>query len=410
MRFSVVTMGSEGDTRPLAALCRGLLDRGHELKLFADDSTLTLPRMLGIPCEALQGDIQSILPIGDPQQPLRLADILGVVKGIRNLFQAHMADWLRAVAEHARSAEAILFCSLAYGPGLILREELRKPAVFLSLQPSWPTREFCSPSMQPMRLPGWVNRWTHALAYRQLWSLCAGSAPRARYKVFGTRAAARPALDFPMLCGVSRALVAQPADWPPDHRICGHWCGPAPEWQPPSALLNFLQGEPPIYAGFGSASSFIRSKALKTLIQALSGRRVVFSPGWSNIDRSFLPDNFFIARNVPHEWLFPRVSLAIHHGGAGTTHTAARAGVPQVILPCGNDQFFWAARAAARGAAPRFAGKSAAAIAKMIAFAQQDSTRCKARELADEMAREDGVGTAVMALESLAAFRPPLGR
>ena len=33
LRLSVVTVGSEGDTRPLAALCRGLLDRGHEVRL-----------------------------------------------------------------------------------------------------------------------------------------------------------------------------------------------------------------------------------------------------------------------------------------------------------------------------------------------------------------------------------------
>lgn len=99
-----------------------------------------------------------------------------MVKGMRNLFQANMAAWLRAVADHARSSEAILFCGLMYGPGLILSEEFRKPAVFLSLQPVWQTREFSSPAMRPMRLPGWLNRWTHALPYRQLWSLCARGA------------------------------------------------------------------------------------------------------------------------------------------------------------------------------------------------------------------------------------------
>lgn len=401
MRFSIVTCGSEGDTRPLAALCRGLLDRGHELKLFADDSTLSLPRMCGVPCEALQGDIKAILPIGDPQQALRWRDILGVVKGMKNHIECNMAAWLRAVGEHARSADGILFCSLAYGTGLILREELKKPAVFLSFQPTWPTREFSSPSMRPMSLPGWLKRWTHAQSYRQLWALYAGRAPSARREVFGTRTTARPVQDFPMLCGVSKELVAQPADWPADHLICGHWSGPVPGWQPPRNLLDFLRGEPPIYLGFGSPSSFIRGKALKTLIAAVAGRRVVFSPGWSRIDGSLLPENFFIARDVPHEWLFAHVSLAIHHGGAGTTHTAARAGIPQVILPFGTDQYFWAHRVAAQGAAPRFTGRSAAAIAKMIAFACLDSTRHNAQRLGEAMAREDGVGTAASALEGL---------
>jgi UDP:flavonoid glycosyltransferase YjiC (YdhE family) len=176
------------------------------------------------------------------------------------------------------------------------------------------------------------------------------------------------------------------------------------DWQPPRDLLDFIGDEPPIYAGFGSPSAFVRAKALQALIDAVAGRRVVFSPGWSNIDGSVLPDNFFIARDVPHEWLFPRVSLAIHHGGAGTTHTAARAGLPQVILPFGADQFFWEARVAARGAAPpktsRKAAMNAAAITRMISFAQLESTRQKTRELAQAMAREDGVGKAVREIEA----------
>ncbi|MGH8200950.1 MAG: hypothetical protein ACREVO_11400 [Steroidobacteraceae bacterium] len=35
MRFTVVTYGSEGDTRPFVALCCGLIASGHEVRLFA---------------------------------------------------------------------------------------------------------------------------------------------------------------------------------------------------------------------------------------------------------------------------------------------------------------------------------------------------------------------------------------
>ncbi len=39
----------------------------------------------------------------------------------------------------------------------------------------------------------------------------------------------------------------------------------------------------------------------------------------------------------------------VHHGGAGTTTTAARAGAPQVIVPQVADQLYWAGRVAALG-------------------------------------------------------------
>ncbi|HEY5810823.1 MAG TPA: nucleotide disphospho-sugar-binding domain-containing protein, partial [Povalibacter sp.] len=139
------------------------------------------------------------------------------------------------------------------------------------------------------------------------------------------------------------------------------------------------------------------------------GRRAIFGPGWSRIDSSVLPANFFVARDVPHEWLLPRVGVAIHHGGAGTTHTAARAGVPQIILPIGGDHHFWASRVVARGAAPKYtrgARLSAQAIATMIDFAHQDTTRHNARKLAEAMSHEDGVANAVRRITELAALRP----
>ncbi|TDJ01646.1 MAG: hypothetical protein E2O73_03810 [Deltaproteobacteria bacterium] len=42
--------------------------------------------------------------------------------------------------------------------------------------------------------------------------------------------------------------------------------------------------------------------------------------------------------------LFPRLAAVIYQGGAGTTTTAARAGVPQIVVPHLLDQFSWARR------------------------------------------------------------------
>jgi len=39
----------------------------------------------------------------------------------------------------------------------------------------------------------------------------------------------------------------------------------------------------------------------------------------------------------------------VHHGGAGTTTTAARAGAPQVVIPQIVDQPYWAGRVADLG-------------------------------------------------------------
>jgi hypothetical protein len=59
MRLVAMTFGTEGDTRPIAALCRALMDAGHEVTLLGDRGTLSNARDLGVPHAALTGDIRA---------------------------------------------------------------------------------------------------------------------------------------------------------------------------------------------------------------------------------------------------------------------------------------------------------------------------------------------------------------
>ena len=80
-------------------------------------------------------------------------------------------------------------------------------------------------------------------------------------------------------------------------------------------------------------------------------RRVIFpiAPG-----RLPIPEtrDCCFAGETPHAFLFPRLSAVIHHGGAGTTATAARAGVPQIVVPHVLDQYYWGNRVYRLGLGP----------------------------------------------------------
>ncbi|MFP3615836.1 glycosyltransferase, partial [Paraburkholderia sp. SIMBA_050] len=102
------------------------------------------------------------------------------------------------------------------------------------------------------------------------------------------------------------------------------------------------------------------------------------------IDASMLPAHVCVIGDTPHDWLFPQVSMAIHHGGSGTTHSAARAGIASVVVPFAGDQFFWANRLQRLGVADApVAGRRvrAAAFARAIAFAARADTQARAAEL-----------------------------
>src|SRR5690606_10742334 len=114
-----------------------------------------------------------------------------------------------------------------------------------------------------------------------------------------------------------------PADWPDNTRLCGQWLEPDIAWKPPAELEQFLAaGEPPIYVGFGSMVGFDQDRLLSLFLEVLKGERVIVQSGWSNFTAPDLPDNFLKISDANHNWLLPRVSMAIHHGGSGTTHSA----------------------------------------------------------------------------------------
>jgi vancomycin aglycone glucosyltransferase len=105
--------------------------------------------------------------------------------------------------------------------------------------------------------------------------------------------------------------------------------------RPLSAELEaFLSaGEPPIYFGFGSTKT--AQETSNTVIAAARaiGRRAIVLSGWAGLSLVDNQRDCLSVDEVNLQALFPRVAAVVHHGGAGTTTTAAKAGVPQVIVP-----------------------------------------------------------------------------
>lgn len=150
-------------------------------------------------------------------------------------------------------------------------------------------------------------------------------------------------------------------------------------------------------------AGFDRARLLRAVIDGVAGRRALFFPGWSGIEPTALPANFHVVGPLPHQRLFPRTALVVHHGGAGTSHTAARAGVPSVVVPFAADQPFWADRLRRVGVAPpTVMGQKldGASLCRQIDAALQPAMQARARALGAAMAAEDGVADAVATLQA----------
>ena len=89
----------------------------------------------------------------------------------------------------------------------------------------------------------------------------------------------------------------------------------------------------------------------------------------------------------------------MHHGGAGTTTTAARAGAPQVVVPQIGDQPYWAGRVADLGIGAAHDGPTptVASLSAALGTALTPETRARATAVAGTI-RTDGATVAAKLL------------
>ncbi len=407
MKFAVATYGTEGDTRPMGALCRALMDAGHEARLLADQATLGTASALGVPTIPLAGDIKGML-----QREHAISSVVAQRRGfasmagaLARIANAHAESWLRDIVRAGEDCDAIIVSGLAAFVGLSAAEHLGVKAIGTGLIPITPTAAFASPFLPPKWIPKCLNFASQRLVNQMLWRAFREKTNAARAAVCGLLPRRELWTRHPMLYGISPSLVARPDDWPDSARMCGQWMPPTADWVAREALTDFLAaGEAPIYIGFGSMAGFDPQRLLNEMIAAVAGRRALFNPGWSGADISTLPPNFHVIGDTPHDWLFPRTSLVIHHGGSGTSHSAARAGVPSVVVPFAGDQFFWAdrlQRAGVAGDALNGRKLRASVLAKSIEYAERAEVRSRAQALGVRMRSEDGLRDAVVAIEAM---------
>ncbi|SEG91722.1 sterol 3beta-glucosyltransferase [Nonomuraea solani] len=400
MKPLLITVGSRGDVQPYLALAKGLLAAGHQPVVAAPRRFQPLAAAHGIDCVPLNDEM---LDLQDLAKGKGARAAMAAARSVKPLVRRVLDD--EAELAH-RDADVVLYHPKSLG-GPYVAEKLGVPAIAGLLLPLYvPTAAFASPIL-PVRLPRALNRasWRTSsvieMPYRGLirtW----------RAEALGMTGGFRPVADVARRGAVLHAwsahLLPAPADWPDSARPTGFWSMPAAvDWAPPERLARFLEeGEQPVYIGFGSAVGRDPRALTATVLEAvrLAGKRAVLATGWGGLRPGTEPDGVLVVEDVPHDWLLPRMAMAVHHGGIGTVAAALRAGVPQAVRPFIGDQPFWAARLHRLGVAAAPLGGRLTPARLAAALDQAARLAPAARTLAGRMAEEDGIATAIARLES----------
>lgn len=399
MRIALATVGTTGDIRPFATLARRLVERGHQVTAISWPVHRAALGQPGVHVEVAgpHADLARIAAVASDAAQRAPLEQVAVLRDF------HLAD---GEAHYRRLRE------LLPGHDLVLLHGIHSlaHAVVLDLGLNWATAVF-DPVLLPTASappPGMPNLGP---GNRLLWGMLdrmlgrtgrpldellqrAGSAQRG-LPLFRARS---PRLH---LVACSPAIMRVPPDLPSTTRVTGAWLDRTPPPPLPADVEAFVaDGPAPVVITFGSMGGGATDPVLEEAVTAIlrGGRRVVLQGGQG-------PDSPSLLRIGPvdHRALFPRGALVVHHGGAGTTHAVAAAGVPSVVVPHVGDQRFWADRANRLGVAPApllARGLTADALAQAVLGAAADpGLRQAAAALAEVIAAEDGVETATSLLE-----------
>ncbi len=416
MQVTMVALGSRGDVQPMVALGQGLSRHGFNVRMASYASFEGLVRAHGMEFARIEGDPRQGLDDRAGQQWMESGrSWLRFSRGMRRLAAFHeleksLADTVAACA----GSEAVLYTALG-AAGYHVAEMLKVPSIYLLLQPMSRSRYEPCLFMPPLPLGGAYNWWTYLLVERMVWRTVQPIYNRWRREALHLNPLP-PSGPFdglyarrePFVYGFSPQVVPPAPDWPAWHHATGYWfLEREADWRPPAELVAFLEdGPPPVSIGFGSMSGSLARRLLSLSVEAVqrTGLRAVLLGGWAAAEREGMPDSVLVLDSIPHDWLFPRVTAVVHHGGAGTTAAGLRAGRPTVVVPFMGDQPYWGRRVHALGVGPKPIQRSELTVRRLSEALVQATTdtamQQRAASLGQALAQEDGVANAVRVIRA----------
>ncbi len=412
MKIALATLGTRGDVQPYIAVGLALVARGHDVTLLCAEEFAPLVRSYGLAHRRMGPNFKELLQtdtgrawLTSGESPRKYA------RYARELFLPMQRPACEEVDAALEGMDAVAFYAMVFGV-LHAAERRKLPTVVLAPWPMVATRELAPvPTPWLNGAPGFVKKWagdlvleiafkafnSEHLAHRE----SVGLPPyRARDPFHAVFDAGTPSVHL-----FSEHVVPRPRDWDARHAVAGFAFAPPRAFTPPPRLEDFLSaGPPPIYLGFGSMTGFEPEQLaeLATRAARLAGVRAVVASGWAGLDAK-PSDDVFVLDEIPHDWLFPRVSAVVHHGGVGTFAEGLRAGKPTVIAAFFGDQPFWGSLNERLGTGPR-ALKRKTITAENLGRAIREAVenpryRARAAEVAGLLAAEQGAARAAEIIE-----------
>jgi UDP:flavonoid glycosyltransferase YjiC (YdhE family) len=405
MRILLATHGTRGDVQPMIALALALRARGHDVAFVAPANFVDWIAAYGFRCESDGVDVEAVL---------RRADVdIHSFRSQMRYFRTLAPQLFQAVGRASVGTDLIVGAGVQLA-GASIADLRGVPYVNAVFCPCVLPSRLAPPPIRWQTLPPWVNRLLWRFGAPAIDALLRGpiNAGRAEFGLSHVDSPMKTLVQRPTIVAAYSELGPLPVDAPSAAVQTDAWILEQEEPLDPTVDAFISAGPPPIYVGFGS----MVAKRLDRLVSSLASAaarcrcRMIVAGGWAALHSLMTSStDVLVIERAPHQTLFPRVAAVVHHGGAGTTAAAARAGVPQMILPHLLDQYYWAHRIEVLGLGPksiRVEGVTPGKLAERIdLLLHEERFRDRAREMGVRVAARNGAAAGAEYLEG-----PPVHR
>jgi UDP:flavonoid glycosyltransferase YjiC (YdhE family) len=344
--------GSSGDILPFIRLGMALKARGHDVTVITMGRYQPLARHAGLGfVEWISPDAMEAIE-NDPDlwHPTR-----GLLLAIRTLepWYGQLHELIQA--RHVPGRTVVVAGSLNLGARLA-HDRLGVPLATLLLQPAYLRSVYRAPVLPGLPTPDWAPRAWKRLVYFLGDALVldpvacpAVNATRAEMGLPPVRSVLGTWWLSPQrVIGLFPDWYGQPQpDWPAQVRLTGFPMYDGLGAEPvPAGLAEFLEnGEPPVVFTPGTMMRHSR-RFFEEAVDACRrlGRRGLLLTRYRDQLPARLPEGVRHFDYVPLSQVLPRAAALVSHGGIGTLSQALAAGIPQLVMPLGWDQFDNAAR------------------------------------------------------------------
>ncbi|CAE8684843.1 unnamed protein product [Polarella glacialis] len=392
MKLGLLCEGSRGDCQPYVALGLELVRQGFEVCVFTNVTHTKFVRSFGLKCEGVFYDVQACLARKEVMDAMSTGSFFKLMAATQPVqdeeFPKFFPHFWSSVSAFA--PEVVLSSCLCQLSASLWCEAHDVPLVLVPLQPCLP-----SGKKAPLGLPKMPLEVLNRLSWRVIDLAIVKNMRKQRsfaemsmqgapitisgqtVKLSELASSIDSIYDYeaevanpnaPVIFGISDLVCGgRGPEMGPRHHLTGWWVleethemdrlkagdenfGGADA----EALASFLgSGPPPVYLGWGSMTAISAAHMTKLAVTALqkTGQRGIVMKGWAKLGPEHLDtaelseyaaENVFFASSLPHEWLFPKCSCIVSHGGSGTTAATLRSGRPAIITPVFLDQFDFA--------------------------------------------------------------------